>query len=115
MHDAVKAGDTLRVLPPLNNFPLHEEASEHVLIGGGIGITPLLAMGHRLKALGARATLHYCARSPGATAFLAEASALFGERLKLYHRNGDRSCGIDLAATLAARPERAPLRSEAHT
>ncbi|MGH6946728.1 MAG: 2Fe-2S iron-sulfur cluster-binding protein [Kiloniellales bacterium] len=109
IHEAVKAGDTITVLPPLNNFPLHQEASEHILIGGGIGITPLLAMGHRLKALGANTTLHYCTRSPGATAFLAEASALFGERLMLYHDGGEPGCGIDLGATLAARPEGAHL------
>ena len=107
--DNVAEGSELKITPPLNNFALVEEAGEHILIGGGIGITPLLAMGHKLKEQGARATLHYCTRSAGSTAFLDEVKAVFGDGLKLYHDGGDPSLGIDLRATLSARPEGAHL------
>jgi vanillate O-demethylase ferredoxin subunit len=40
-----------------------------VLLAGGIGITPLLAMAETLSAQGAQFELHYCTRSPERTAF----------------------------------------------
>ena len=101
VHDQVKVGDRLSVTPPLNNFPLDEAASEHLMIAGGIGITPMLAMGHRLKALGARMTLHYCTRSPAETAFLAEVREIFGTSVVFHHDGGDPSKGIALERVLA--------------
>ena len=48
MHDEIKVGDVLKVTGPQNNFPIEANAKKHLLIAGGIGITPLLAMGHRI-------------------------------------------------------------------
>ena len=50
--DAVAAGDTIHLAGPKNLFRLDESAQHHILIAGGIGITPILAMADRLKALG---------------------------------------------------------------
>ena len=48
MHDQVSIGDELIIAePPTNHFPLDEKANSHVLIGGGIGITPLLFCDYR--------------------------------------------------------------------
>src|SRR5689334_17322123 len=77
MHDHVKEGDLLTVVEPLNNFALEESASEHHFIAGGIGITPILAMGRRLRATGARMRLHYCTRSPEKTAFRRDIAEVF--------------------------------------
>ena len=44
IHRNVRAGDRLRIGLPRNHFPLASEASRSVLVGGGIGVTPLLAM-----------------------------------------------------------------------
>ena len=41
------------VSKPINHFPLVEDASHTMLMGGGIGITPMIAMAHKLHALGA--------------------------------------------------------------
>ncbi|MGE5539606.1 MAG: 2Fe-2S iron-sulfur cluster-binding protein [Gemmatimonas sp.] len=109
MHDAVKAGMTLKATAPLNNFKLAEDAKEHILIAGGIGITPILAMGHRLKALGANATLHYCTRSPEKTSFKAEVQEAFGGKVVFHHDGGDPSKGIKLADVLKTRHEGAHL------
>lgn len=109
MHDHLTAGDTLKVVPPLNNFPLDETAAQHILIAGGIGITPILAMGRALKAHGARFHLNYCTKSREDTAFLDEVKKVFGDNVTFYHDDGDPSKGIDLAAYLKDRPEGAHL------
>ena len=109
VHDHVKEGDELTVIEPLNNFQLAEAASEHVLIAGGIGITPILAMGYRLREIGAKARLHYCTRSPEKTAFRKEVTAVFGAGLSLHHDGGDPQKGIQLGDVLKNRAPGAHL------
>src|SRR5262249_25226674 len=60
VHDDLRQGDRLTSSEPINNFPLNEAGETHILIAGGIGITPLKAMAHRLLARGANFALHYC-------------------------------------------------------
>ncbi len=43
MHDAVTVGSRLEIAHPVNLFGLDKIARKHVLIAGGIGITPFLA------------------------------------------------------------------------
>ena len=50
MHDKLKVGSELKISLPRNLFPLANESSHAVLIGGGIGITPLISMAHELTA-----------------------------------------------------------------
>ncbi|MCD2194807.1 PDR/VanB family oxidoreductase [Actinomycetospora endophytica] len=42
VHDLV-AGDRVRAVPPRSSFPPVETAAHHVLVAGGIGVTPVLA------------------------------------------------------------------------
>ena len=49
MHDKLKVGSELKISVPRNNFPLAHESRHSVLIGGGIGITPLISMAHELS------------------------------------------------------------------
>ena len=44
LHDNLQAGDTLTVGAPRNHFRLANTDAHTVLIGGGIGVTPLLSM-----------------------------------------------------------------------
>jgi vanillate O-demethylase ferredoxin subunit len=75
MHQQVKEGDVLQISTPRNNFELRQEAGKHVLVGGGIGITPLLSMARHLLASGADFEIHYFSRSVRHTAFHALLSA----------------------------------------
>ncbi len=109
LHENVKEGDTLKITPPLVNFSLQEDAAEHILIAGGIGITPILAMGYRLVDLGAKFTLHYCTRSPEQTAFMKDVSRVFGDNVIFHHDGGDPAKGIDLQQVLSDRPDGAHL------
>ena len=58
MHTQVHAGDLMTISQPLNNFPLADEASRHLLIAGGIGITPILSMIRQLERSGGDYHLH---------------------------------------------------------
>jgi vanillate O-demethylase ferredoxin subunit len=62
-------GDRLVISAPRNNFALSPAATRHLLIAGGIGITPLLSMSRHLAATGAAFDLVYFSRSIAHTAF----------------------------------------------
>ncbi len=101
MHEQVKVGQILTVGLPRNAFPLAGDATHSVLLAGGIGITPLKAMAHTLKAQGASFELHYCARTPEHAAFKEELQGLVAPgQLHFHHDQGDPAKGLDLAALL---------------
>jgi reductive dehalogenase len=82
---AFRDGRRVFVSPPRNHFPLHEEAARSLLFAGGIGVTPLIAMAHRLHALGRSFELHYSVRSRAAAGFLADLDAApWRERVSLH-------------------------------
>ncbi len=102
MHERVAVGDLLQVSMPRNHFPLDESATRHLLIAGGIGVTPLLAMVHRLHALGADFMLHYCTRDAAQTAFRAFVDGDgMASRVRLHHDGGVPGNGLDVVALLA--------------
>ena len=88
MHDAATVGTMLNVDPPENEFELVKPASKYLLIAGGIGITPILAMARHLAASKASpSSMIYCTRSAQETAYLDEIKALSGAIV--HHDNGD--------------------------
>jgi ferredoxin-NADP reductase len=76
VHAHIRAGQVLEVGGPRNHFPLAEDAPASVLVAGGIGVTPLVAMARRLAALARPWTLYLCARTPERAAFLPALMAL---------------------------------------
>ncbi len=70
MHRIFTEGRRVFISPPINHFPLVEDASTSLLFGGGIGITPMIAMAHRLHAIGADFALHYSMRQRSDAGFL---------------------------------------------
>lgn len=69
--DEIKDGMQIQVSEPKNLFPLLK-AKHSVLIGGGIGITPLITMAYQLASEGTSFELHYCGASPENCAFVDE-------------------------------------------
>lgn len=72
---ALRPGDPVAVSAPRNTFPLAAGATRHVLVAGGIGITPLIAMLRALRAAGESVELHHFARSEAHLPFLDELAA----------------------------------------
>jgi ferredoxin-NADP reductase len=102
LHDRVRVGTQLRIAHPINLFPLARLARKHILIGGGIGITPLLAMVEDLKAGHVPFEVHYSARDPEHAYFGLRLQRQLGERVTLYiSSRGER---IDLAGVLSRQP-----------
>jgi len=104
LHESLKEGHLLNSSEPINHFPLNEAGENHILIAGGIGVTPLISMAHRLNSIGAAFQFHYCARNEEGAAFLPELRALCGDRLALHCTHGDPARRLDVAALLKDRP-----------
>lgn len=99
----MKAGDTIRISPPRNHFPLDPGAQRSLLFAGGIGVTPILCMAEQLSDLGADFTMHYCARSRQRAAFADYlASSRFANRVQLHLDDGAEAQKLDIAAALGA-------------
>ena len=105
VHEQLRVGMQIRISAPRNNFHLHEDASHTVLVAGGIGVTPLLCMAQRLRALGRPFEFLYFARSRASAAFTAEIEAL-GVPVT-WHFDAEKGGPPDLRALLAARPAQA--------
>ncbi len=88
MHEDASVGSALQVSAPENDFAL-VDGPKFLLIAGGIGITPILAMAHKLKAGGTPFRLIYCTRDASDTAYLDEVTGAFSGQLTLHHDEGD--------------------------
>jgi vanillate O-demethylase ferredoxin subunit len=88
---------------PINLFPLAADATETVLVAGGIGVTPILAMAERLTADGKPFTFHYCTRSRARMAFHDRVSAApYADKTRFHFDDGPEAQRPDLAAILGA-------------
>lgn len=62
LHDALEEGGTVAASMPRCTFPIAPDASRHVMVAGGVGVTPFLAMVHEFERRGAEWTLHVLSR-----------------------------------------------------
>jgi len=72
VHEQLQPGTPMRISAPRNLFPLASDGQRSILLGGGIGITPMIAMAHALHAQGQPFELHYRGRSRRRCAFVEE-------------------------------------------
>jgi ferredoxin-NADP reductase len=72
IHSSLRVGDQIEISAPRNHFPLDEDAKRTLFVAGGIGITPIYSMLHRLRSLDRPSELYYACRSKADAAFLAE-------------------------------------------
>lgn len=89
--DEAQVGLRLAASTPRDRFPLDETGRRQVLIGGGIGITPLVAMARRLCARGITPEVNYLVRREADAAFADELANLLPEgalRLHVSARDG---------------------------
>ena len=85
MHERVKPGDQLVISQPMNLFPVDMRGRKHLLVAGGIGITPFMAMMEQLSREGRSFELHYAVRTRTHGAYWKPLQERYGEhRVKTY-------------------------------
>lgn len=100
VHESLQIGAEIDVDGPRSAFALDDAATEHVLVAGGIGITPIVAMMRQLRAEGRPWRLLYAGRSRAAMAFVDEIAA--GPTGQVTVHADDEAGGLpDLAGTLS--------------
>ncbi len=99
VHSTLKTGTRLRISRPRNNFPI-VPGSRAILLAGGIGITPLLAMTYRLRREEKEFRLHYFVRTRSRAAFISELESL-RENLMLHIDNEVATTAFQVEKALA--------------
>ena len=76
LHDQVQVGDTLQAFPPCGDFVLRDSHKPLVLVSGGVGLTPAVAMLNAVA--GGERPVHFvhCARNGAVHAFREHVEAL---------------------------------------
>jgi ferredoxin-NADP reductase len=97
LHTRVSPGSELWITPPGNLFPVHQLARKHILVAGGIGITPFVAMTAQLSTLGHHFELHYAMRTDASGAYAKALKERYGDRVVTYRTTlGERIPMADL-------------------
>jgi ferredoxin-NADP reductase len=95
MHDRVQVGSVLEIAHPVNLFPLDKIARKHVLIAGGIGITPFMAQLADLNSGGVPYELHYAVRGPEHAAFRDVLEQRVPGRVRMYYDSAGELIDVD--------------------
>jgi ferredoxin-NADP reductase len=82
----VGVGDKLDIGTPRNLLAVDAAVDRHVLVAGGIGITPLLSLAYELQRRGADFEMHYFVRTRDEAAFLdlLQDRARFGDHVTVH-------------------------------
>jgi ferredoxin-NADP reductase len=102
MHDRVKAGDEMAVSPPVNLFALAWDARKHLLLAGGIGITPFISQMIQLDRAEMPFELHFCIRNDDRGPYWRDLQQRYSRRVQV-HR-AESGLGMDVEALLAMQP-----------
>ena len=102
MHEQVRVGSELEIAHPVNLFALAKLARKHLLLAGGIGITPFMAQLHDLRLSDVPYEMHYATRSPEHGAYCGLLAAAEPQRLRLYHDCNNHF--IDIEGLLSRQP-----------
>ncbi|ESX08504.1 MULTISPECIES: PDR/VanB family oxidoreductase [unclassified Mesorhizobium] len=105
IHETIAVGSTLPVSAPRNHFALKPGEGPTLLLAGGIGITPILAMARALTRQAKPFELHYFTRSRALTPLLAAiGSDLPGGNVRI-HFDDEPQTRQNIAALLANRSD----------
>jgi len=102
MHEKVEPGMSMSISHPANLFALDKRAPKHLMLAGGIGITPFMSQTAQLARTGGRIELHYGVRNRDLGTYVDELSARLGPDLHVYlDENAER---MDLDRILGNQP-----------
>jgi ferredoxin-NADP reductase len=99
IHDQLQVGSVIEVDGPKNHFVL-ESARRYLLVAGGIGVTPMIAIATHLDRLGCEWTMLYAGRSAATMAYAGTLRDRHGDRMHL-HADDEQGGPPNLARWLA--------------
>ena len=96
MHRIFNEGRRVFISKPINHFELVEDAARTLLMGGGIGITPMIAFAHRLHALGKPFELHYSASRMEGASYIDDLKAMpWADHVQFYFSDQGERADLD--------------------
>lgn len=102
MHNHVKKGMAMTISNPVNLFSLDLRGRKHLMIAGGIGITPFLSQIAQLDSSNGNFELHYSVRSKSLASYADTLTAKYPNNVNIYH--DDQNEAIDLENLLDGQP-----------
>ncbi len=100
--DKVMPGDRLEITAPRSHFELETDHDRYLLLGGGVGVTPLIGMARALKAQSKAFTFHVCAKTAEHVAFKGELDATNGGRMRYAFSQDSDSFRLHLPSLLSS-------------
>ena len=95
MHEHVKVGDSLSISTPVNYFVPDWRAKKHVLIAGGVGITPFLSYLYAFERQQLDFDLHYLFRSSQTGAYHQQLADKLGASYSSYDSDQSQRASIN--------------------
>jgi len=97
IHQQLQEGMSVLISRPRNHFPLMKEASRSLLLAGGIGVTPLIAMAHQLHTEGREFEFYYKAKTRANAGFIKELKSYpWAERVHFHFSDENRLMVVDV-------------------
>ena len=103
LHRIFTEGRKIFISKPINHFPLNDHATKTLLMGGGIGITPMIAMAHEAHEKGLDFDMHYSFKSADGAGFLKELST-FPWKNRVHLHDSAAGTRADLAEIMRSLP-----------
>lgn len=98
IHQTLREGKPVIISTPRNHFPLYDFAKRSLLLAGGIGVTPMIAMAHTLYAQGKEFVFYYKASTRASAGFIEEIKSYpWADRVHFHFSDEDR---LDIASVL---------------
>jgi len=108
--DQVGQGDRIEISEPRSNFELDTSKPRYLLLGAGVGITPLLAMAQALQRVDADFVFHICAKTAHHVAFKDRIDASpYAGRVTYHFSEAAPSSRLRLKGLLASVPDDAQI------
>ena len=101
LHRIFEQGRNVFISRPVNHFELNERAEKTLLMAGGIGITPMMAMAYRLSAIDADFELHYSCSSRNNAGFVDD-MANMSWASKVHQYFSDNNSRAELSSVIPA-------------
>jgi reductive dehalogenase len=97
MHRIFNEGRRVFISKPINHFELDETATKTFLMGGGIGVTPMIAFAHRLHAMGKNFAFHYCASKMANAGYLDDLKTVpWADKIHLHFSDQGSRADLDV-------------------